>query len=269
MKLWLNGALLNEEEARIAPSDRGFLLGDGLFETMAAEAGRVPELKRHYQRLCAGAALLRLPVTLSRDALAEAVSEVLRANALASAALRFTLTRGAGPRGLLPPADISPTLLLTAAPLPPPGGAVRLLTSTIRRDEDSPLSAIKSLNYLPNVLARMEAAERGADDALLLNRAGRVAETSAASLFVRLRGQWLTPPVADGALPGIRRAMLLEAGKVCEARVTLTDLNDAEALCIGNVLSLRPVTSLDGRAFPQVTKDELDDGDLSAEAKPR
>ncbi|WP_297369282.1 aminotransferase class IV [Acidocella sp.] len=251
MKLWLNGALVTAESAHIDPADRGFLLGDGLFETMAAQAGGVPELARHYQRLCAGAALLRLPVPLSFDALERAARALLHGNRLSSAALRLTVTRGPGPRGLLPPANPAPTLLLTAAPLPPPSGPVRLVTSTLRRDETSPLSQIKTLNYLPGVLARLEAAERGADDAVLLNHAGRVAETSAASLFVKRGGRWLTPPVTEGALPGVCRAVLLERGQVTEAPLTLAELASAEAICLGNALSLRGVAALDGTPLPE------------------
>jgi branched-chain amino acid aminotransferase len=252
MMLWLNGTLCPANEARIDPADRGFLLGDGLFETMAAHGRAVPELARHYARLCAGAEMLRIPVPITREALAGAVHDVLAANGLMDAMLRLTLTRGVGPRGLLPPSEPNPTLLLTAAPLLSPSGPLRLVTSSIRRDEDSPLSAIKSLNYLPGVLARMEAAERGADDALLLNRAGRVAETSIANLFVRLGGVWLTPPVAEGALPGIRRACLLDAGKLREAAITVEELRQAEAVCAGNALSLRPVTVIDGYSLPSL-----------------
>lgn len=252
MTLWLNGALRRASEARIDPADRGFLLGDGLFETMAAHGRAVPELARHYARLCAGAELLRIPVPLTRPELAVAIHDLLAANGLHDAALRLTLTRGVGPRGLLPPGNPTPTLLLTAAALPPLGGPLRLITSTIRRDEDSPLSAIKSLNYLPGVLARMEAAERGADDALLLNRAGRVAETSIANLFVRLRGEWVTPPVSEGALPGIRRACLLDAGKLREAAITVEELREAEAVCAGNALSLRPVAAIDDYSLPSL-----------------
>jgi branched-chain amino acid aminotransferase len=252
MTVWLNGALRSAGEARIDPADRGFLLGDGLFETMAAHAGAVPELARHYVRLCAGAALLRIPVPLTREELAVAIHDLLAAKGLVDAALRLTLTRGPGPRGLLPPSGPNPTLLLTAAPLPPPGGPLRLVTSRIRRDEDSPLSAIKSLNYLPGVLARIEAAEREADDALLLNRAGRVAETSIANLFVRLHGEWITPPVSEGALPGIRRACLLDAGKLREAAITVEELRQAEAVCAGNALSLRPIASIDGYSLPSL-----------------
>ena len=248
--LWLNFALLPAQTARIDPADRGLLLGDGLFETMAARDGTVPELARHFARLSAGAALLRLPVPITLEALDDACRALLAANGLQTAALRLTLTRGPGPRGVLPPARPTPTLLLTTGPLPP-GGPLRLITASIRRDETSPLSAVKTLNYLPGIVARIEAAEAGADDALLLNRQGLVAETSGATIFVRRGGLWFTPLVADGALPGILRATLLEAGRVREAPLSLPQLWHAEAIFAGNALSLRPVIALDGRPIPE------------------
>jgi branched-chain amino acid aminotransferase len=125
-----------------------------------------------------------------------------------------------------------------------------VIARSVRRDEDSPLSALKTLNYLPNILARIEAAERGADDAILLNRAGRVAETTIGNVFVHISGAWVTPPVEDGALPGIRRAKLIEAGKLREARISGADIDAATGICIGNVLSLRRVTRLGNREVP-------------------
>lgn len=255
--LWLNGELLATEAARIDPSDRGFLLGDGLFETMAAHDGGVPELARHYARLAHGAQLLRLPLPLSQTALEETCRALLTANNMAEAALRLTLTRGPAPRGLAPPPKTTPTLLITAAPLPAPAGPLHLITASIRRDETSPLSALKTLNYLPGVLARIEAEEQGADDALLLNRQGFVAETSAANLFVSLNGQWYTPPVEDGALPGIRRAALLEARRVQEMPLAPAQLVHADAIFAGNALSLRAVASLDGHEIPQLPASAL------------
>jgi branched-chain amino acid aminotransferase len=255
--LWLNGALLPAADARIDPADRGLLLGDGLFETMAARNGQVPELPRHYARLINGAAVLRIPVPLTLPALDTACRNLLTANARQTAVIRLTLTRGPGPRGLVPPTHPTPTILISTAPLPPPGGPLRLITASIRRDEMSPLSALKTLNYLPGVLARIEAAEQGADDALVLNRQGFVAETSAANLFVRLNGSWFTPPIADGALPGIFRGKLLETGRVREARLTPAQLLQSEAIFAGNTLSLRPVADIDGRPIPQADPTEL------------
>jgi len=255
--LWLNGKLLTADNARIDPADRGFLLGDGLFETMAAHDGAVPELPRHFARLMSGASMLRLPMPLNLAALDGCCRALLAANGMTDAALRLTLTRGPAPRGLAPPVKTIPTLLITAAPLPANGGPLRLMTASVRRDETSPLSALKTLNYLPGVLARIEAAEQGADDALLLNNKGFVAETSAASLFVRLGGLWLTPAVEDGALPGICRARLLEAGRVQEAPLAPMQLRAAEAIFAGNALSLRPVVEIDGHMIPHGDPAEL------------
>ena len=259
MKLWLNGKILPSATACIDPADRGLLLGDGVFETMAVKDSTVADLDRHYARLTAGAALLRLVVPLSAASLAAAISELLTENALTASVVRLTLTRGPGARGLLPPSPPQiPTILLTTAPPPPSGGPVRLITSTIRRDETSPLSAVKSLNYLPGVLARLEAAEQGADDAVLLNHAGHVAEASAATLFACLNGIWFTPPIRDGALPGICRAKLLDVGCVHERTLTRTDINRAEAISLGNVLGLKPVLALDGRVLPSLATPESD-----------
>jgi branched-chain amino acid aminotransferase len=255
--LWLNGEILPGEAARIDPADRGLMLGDGLFETMAVRDGGVPELARHYARLAAGASYLRIPLPLGLPALEESCRALLAANGMREAALRLTLTRGPGPRGVAPPAHPTPTLLITAAPPAAPGGPLRLVTASLRRDEASPLSALKTLNYLPNVLARIEAAEQSADDALLLNRQGFVAETTAANLFVRLGGQWVTPPVADGALPGIRRAMLLEAGRVEEMTLAPGQFLRAEAAFAGNALGLRAVAALDGHEIPQLPPSAL------------
>ena len=246
--LWLNGALVEEEQARIAPTDRGLLLGDGLFETMRVEDGTPLRLDRHLARLRAGAAVLDLPVPLDDTALAAAITDLLAARGLDRASLRLTLTRGTGPRGLLPPAEPSPTLLITVAPLPPPLPPARVVVArTTRRNEHSPLSRVKSLSYLDGVLARQEAARRGADDALLLNTAGRLAEASAANLFLVLDGALVTPPLAEGALPGVMRAAVIEALPVTERPVTLADLARAEELFLTSSLGVRPVLAVDGR----------------------
>jgi branched-chain amino acid aminotransferase len=247
--MWLNGGVVAAAQARIDPADRGLLLGDGIFETIAVRDSHPRDLDRHFARLSAGAALLRLPMPFDASQMEAASHAVLAANGLTQGALRITLTRGAGPRGVLPAAGMAPTLMITAASMPPISGTLSaIIAQHIRRDETSPLSAIKSLNYLPNILARIEAAERGADDALLLNQAGRLAEASAGNLFVLRDGVWLTPLVAEGALPGVRRARLLAAGMLRETRIELTDLDAAAAICIGNVLGLRAVVTLNARA---------------------
>ena len=245
--IWLNGALVSAETARIDLADRGLLLGDGLFETLRVAASQPRQAARHLARLHAGARLLRLDLP-EADELHQALAAVITARELAEGTLRLTVTRGPGPRGVLPPHPQRPTVLVTAAPLAPPAGPADVIVArNIARDENSPLSRIKSLNYLPSILARIEADERGAADALLLNQTGTLAESSAATVLLHRKGEWLTPRLEDGALPGIRRAVLLEAGLVRETVLPVTWLFEAEALCLGNALSLRPVRSVDGQ----------------------
>ncbi|WP_454917548.1 aminotransferase class IV [Xanthobacter sediminis] len=248
MKLYLNGALLEAAEARIAPGDRGFTLGDGLFETLRVRDGAILRLEAHLGRLAHGAQVLGLP--LPGLDLAGALEATRAANGLSDAVLRLTVTRGEGPRGVLPPAAPSPTVLVTAAPMAPPAPPVRLIiASRTRRNERSPLSGVKSLNYLDNILARQEAAAAVADDAVLLNTRDLVAETSIANVFAVIDGRLLTPPLADGALPGVMRAAVL-ALEGDERSLTPADLGRAEEIFLTSSLGLRPVAALAGRPLP-------------------
>jgi branched-chain amino acid aminotransferase len=246
MKLWLNGALQAAESARIDPADRGFTLGDGVFETICVNAGQPLRLAQHLARFRAGAATLEISPVYDEAAITAAIAEVIAANHLQNAALRLTLSRGPAPRGLLPVFDQTPTLLITAADLPPPKPPARAIicTSTCR-NEASPLSRIKSLNYLDSILALQEARRRGADEAILLNSQGRIAEASAANIFLIIQGNIRTPPVADGALPGIMRAALIARFGVIEASLTLADLRAAQAVFLSTALGLRAVASID------------------------
>ncbi|AIB15500.1 2-keto-4-methylthiobutyrate aminotransferase (plasmid) [Azospirillum argentinense] len=245
--VWLNGRLLSAEEARIDPADRGFTLGDGLFETIRVAGGTACHLDRHLARLADSAALLGLP--LPHDAAALAAAEALiAAQGCVEGVLRITLTRGTGARGVLPPVDAVPTLLMTLAPAPPPAGPVEAVIARVtRRNEHSPLSRVKSLNYLDSILARQEAATRGAGEALLLNSAGRLAESSVANLFIVRDGRLLTPPVTEGALPGIRRALILERGDASEAPLSVADLLGAGEAFLTNSLGVRPLLRVDGQ----------------------
>ncbi|ATU74028.1 Putative branched-chain-amino-acid aminotransferase [Gluconacetobacter sp. SXCC-1] len=248
LPVWLDGRVLAASQARIDPADRGFLLGDGVFETMRVAGGRVCHFARHMDRLARGAAVLHMPPP-DMAVLSAGVDALLGACALVSGSLRLTLTRGTGPRGLLPPAPVVPTCLITATAGMPPSTPVRLVTSTHRRDAAGVLSRIKSLNYLPSILARMEAAAQGADDALLLNHAGHVAETSASTLVACMGGQLVTPPVSDGALPGTVRGVLVDAGMVRVGRIEAAGLHEAQALFVLNSLGVREVVALDGHAL--------------------
>lgn len=248
MKLWLGTGLVEEDVAGVSPLDRGFTLGDGLFETLRVKGGRVLRLDAHLARLAAGARVLGLP--LPAFDFAGALRATAQANTLAEGVLRLTLTRGTGPRGVLPPAHPAPTLVITAAPLAPPTPPARLsVAEGTRRNDRSPLARVKSLNYLDNILARQEAAGRGTDDAVLLNTRDRVAETSIANLFAVLGGELVTPPVSDGVLPGVMRAAVLAEG-ARERSITPAELATASEIFLTSALGLRSVRSLRGRELP-------------------
>ncbi len=247
MLIHLNGALVSAAEARVDPADRGLTLGDGLFETIRARGGRPLRLAAHCARLRAGAEVLDLPVPVSDEALGRALEETLKANAVTDGVLRLTLTRGPGPRGLLPPPQPRPTLLITAAAEASSPSPIRaVIATTTRRNEHSPLSRCKCINYLDNILARLEAAKRGADDALLLNTAGRLAGTTMANLFLVIDGVVVTPPVADGALPGVIRAEVVKAAGAEERSLKPEDLARASEAFVTNCLGIRAVVSVDG-----------------------
>ena len=221
MKLWLGTGLVAQEDAHLSPFDRGFTLGDGLFETMRVRQGAVLRLKAHLARLATGAGVLGLP--LPALDLAAALAATAEANALTEGALRLTLSRGTGPRGVLPPAEPNPTLVITAAPLPAPAPPARLVIAQgTRRNDRSPLAQVKSLNYLDNILARQEAARRGADDAVLLNT-----------------------PLSEGVLPGIMRAAVLADG-AGERPLTAEDLSRADEIFLTSALGIRSVAALEG-----------------------
>ncbi len=253
--LWLNGAIRDAAGSCIAADDRGFTLGDGVFETLRVQAGQVLRHEAHLRRLREGAAVLGIPVPHGDEALAQAMDATLAANGIRDGSLRLTLSRGPAPRGLATPASLDPTLLIVAAPSPsaaaPPGdGRAHVVVATVtRRNEWSALSRIKSLSYLDSVLARREAERAGADDAILLNTQGRAAEATGANLVVLLDGALLTPPVEDGALPGIARGVLIGAGLVGVASLGREALRDAEAMFLCNSLGIRGIASLDGRAL--------------------
>ena len=248
MTCWLNGAVLPADDARIDPADRGYTLGDGVFETVRLAGGQPAHLHRHLRRLRDGAALLEIPLPWSDVALAAAFVTTAAANGVQDGVARLTLSRGPASRGVLPPASSRPTTLITAGAIPGTSQEVRAILCTVtRRNEASPLSRIKSLNYLDGMLARMEANRCCADDALLLNTRGMLAEASAANLIMLSGGRLMTPPVTDGALPGIMRELLIERCGMIETPLRPEMLFRAEAVFLSSSLGLRSITTLDGR----------------------
>ncbi len=251
--IYFNGKILPTESIRIDPTDRGFLLGDGLFETMRVYQGKVFGLREHWNRLKIGAEFLHIPLPLSEVELASIILDLLRQNNLLKddASLRLTVTRGPAPRGLLPPGEFKPTIMLTAFPFSAHHNAARLIIASTRRNELSPTANIKSLNYLDNILAKMEATQAGETDAALLNSKGNVSETCAANIFiVTQKSIILTPRLQDGALPGITRQLVIrlarELNLIVEERVvTIDDLKQAEEIFLTNsLIEIQPVSSI-------------------------
>jgi branched-chain amino acid aminotransferase len=249
--VWLDGALLPAGLARIDPGDRGFTLGDGLFETIRAESGIPRHLPLHLARLRSGAARLNIGISLDDRGLEAALVNTLAANRLTDqAVLRLTLSRGPGARGIAPPTHPKPTLLITAATFTePPATVTAIICRSTRRNERSPLAAIKSLNVLDAIIARHEAGKQAAEDAILLNTKDDLAEATGSNIFLLMDGRWLTPRVQDGALPGTLRARILACNAASEARLTEADLLSARSICLGNALGVRAVSALDGRGI--------------------
>lgn len=257
MIAFFNGRFLPEAEAVVPISDRGFLYGDGLFETLRVSRSRPLWWTRHAARLQTGAELLRITLPWSCDELRRFALELIKKNALPECLLRITVSRGSGPRGYSIKGACTPTLALTLHPLPAPPASIRMATATIRVAIHDPLSAIKSANKLTQILARSEAEERGADEALLLNIEGDVAEAASSNVFWITNGTIGTPPVHEGALAGVTREMLLE---LCRLRQTPTmeqQISRAQLLGMDGVFltnsatGIVPVSEIDAQKLKQ------------------
>lgn len=254
--VYLNGSLLPRSQASISALDYGFLYGFGLFETMRAYTGHVFRLDRHLNRLAHSAEILGIPA--ETPALKDAVMETLHANNLSDARIRITVSIGEG--GMVPdPGTCSqPTVLVTAAEYKPYPEEVyqrgfRAIVSSIRRNSQSPLSRLKSASYLESMLARQEAREAGADEAICLNEKGLLAEASMCNVFLVADSTIKTPGQESGILPGITREVVLELAsqlsiKTGEQDITLDELLQAqEAFLTNSVMEVMPLIEIDGK----------------------
>ena len=252
--LWSDGRLVEGGTLPFAMADRGLLLGDGVFDTALAVQGRVAFEAAHVDRLTAAAAALGFSIERAR------IVEAMRALAGTAplAAIRTTLTRGPGPRGLAPPPEPAPFLFGSAAPARAAlfFAPLRLALTRTARNDTSPTARLKTLGYLDAVLAARDAQAQGFDEALFLNTRGRVACAGTGNLVAILAGTLVTPPLEEGVLPGIVRAELLariapSLGIAVEERPLLpSDLEAAEALFVTNSLRLlAPVAALGARDY--------------------
>jgi len=272
--IWLDGQLVDGRGPHLSVTDRGFQLGDGLFETARARRGIVIELDEHLERLRAGCAVLGLNLSAGDDQLAEGIAELLAAEGMAGtgagagapvgdAAIRITVSRGPlERRGLLPLGfeDLVATIVVQAWPYVATAPellerGVRAVTSSIRRDPSSPLAGVKTTSRADYVYARLEAARAAADDALFLTLDGRLSEATAANLFVIAGTTLATPPLSAAILAGTTRTWLLAHAEQLGLTLAEVDLRPAELLAAdeafltGSVAGIVPLVALDGQAI--------------------
>lgn len=268
--LWIDGRVEPVDGPHLSAFDRGFQLGDGVFETLRARAGNLTEIDEHLARLRRSAEGLGIDLPSDAEERIEAgVRALLAADRMhgpdGDASVRITVSRGAFfERGLLPPAEeVDPTIVIQAWPVtPPPSGhlehGLRLVTSAVRRDPANPLMPLKTTSRADYVYARIEARRADADDALFLTIDGAVSESTSANIFIVRRQpdgtpQLATPSLECAILPGTTRSWLLAWGdrvglSPVEVRLTPADLADAdEAFISASVAGVLPVTSFDGR----------------------
>ncbi|MDQ7857277.1 MAG: branched-chain-amino-acid transaminase [Armatimonadota bacterium] len=257
--VYVNGRITTREEAAVPVYDHGYLYGDGIFEGIRVYGGRIFKLEEHLDRLYESARHILLEIPLARDEMRRAILETVRASGLRDAYIRPVVSRGPGDLGLDPRKCARPTvvIIVDAIQLYPAEAyarGLRLITAAVRRPAPDALDGrIKSLNYLNNILARIEANRAGADEALLLTRDGYVCECSADNLFVVTRGEVWTPPPHLGLLRGVTRdtvlALAREAGLPAAERVfTLHDVYTAdECFLTGTGAEVGPVVEVDGR----------------------
>lgn len=258
--IWMNGRITDPAEARVSIFDHGLLYGDGVFEGIRFYEGRPFRLEAHLARLERSAGAIELPLPYSRDALRTAIDAVVARTGAPDGYLRLLLTRGEGDLGLDPGSCKRPTTIVAAAPLrvfdSAGAGVAVIVASTRQAPADVVDPRIKSLNYLNRLLARLEAARAGADEAFMLNARGHLAEGTTDNVFVVREGTLLTPPASDGALEGITRDAVLglanELGiPAREASLGTYDLRAAdEAFLVGTGAGLVAIQRIDGRALP-------------------
>ena len=261
MKIHIDGKYYDERNARISVFDHGLLYGDGIFEGIRAYNGRVFKLKEHIDRLFCSAKSILLNIPMAPADLMTATIETCRRNRIRDGYIRLVVTRGVGTLGLNPRGCKNPSVVIIAGKIQlyPPElyqRGMEIVTVPTTRNLHSALNpAIKSLNYLNNILAKIEANIAGCEEAIMLNAEGFVAECTGDNLFIVKDGHLLTPPLAAGALYGITRRVVMDLAGQCgvevhEMNLTRHDLFNAdECFVTGSAAELMPVVKIDGRVI--------------------
>ena len=258
--VYIDGRFVPESEAKISVFDHGFLYGDGVFEGIRAYDGRVFRLREHIDRLYDSARAINLEIPLSKEEFENVILETLRRNGLRDAYIRPIVSRGVGDLGLDPRKCKKPTVIVITKPWGKLYGdlysrGLKAVTVAVRRNSFDALPPnIKSLNYLNNVLAKIEANVKGGDEAIFLDRNGYVSEGSGDNIFVVKRGKITTPPTINN-LRGITREVVIEIIQrlgipFCEANLGLYDLYTADEVFVtGTAAEVAPIVEIDGRVI--------------------
>lgn len=261
MKVYLNGDMVDQADAKVSVFDHGFLYGDGIFEGIRLYDGNVFKLDEHLERLEFSARAIMLNLPWSRAEVAEAVCETCRANGLTNGYIRLIVTRGEGTLGLSPKSCAHPQMIIIADqiqlyPKEFYTNGLKVITVATRRLSPAALPPmIKSLNYLNNILAKIEAGNLGYVEAFMLNEQGYVAECTGDNVFIVQHGKVFTPPVNAGSLTGITRGAVIDIVKsmgleLVETNLTRYDLWIAqECFLTGTAAEVVPVVEIDGRVI--------------------
>jgi branched-chain amino acid aminotransferase len=252
--VFLNGQFLPEADAVVPVNDRGFLLGDGLFETLRVVNGKPFRMSQHLERMTRGADFLKIKPPFTPKELEKSAAQLIEQNKMPDAILRVTLTRGPGARGYSSKGAERPTLVMALhpAPLREKAGECNLITSSFRIPASDVLASFKTTSKLMHVMARAEAVEKGADEALLVNTSGEVAETAGGNIFWVYQDKICTVPTGRGVLPGITRAIVLgicqTLGLPTNKRVIKPEVlrNSAGIFITQSALGIVPVATFDG-----------------------
>lgn len=252
MLAYVNGQFVPTDRPALAVNDRSFLYGDGLFETIRITNGQPFLWREHLERLQHGAEFLKIPLPASFAEIQHATRHLLTQNDTPEGVVRIHLSRGPSERGYALPQNATPTLVITTHKSAHTAKTTAtLITSTIRILADDPLTQHKTANRLPNILARQQADDAGANEALILNHRNEIAEASAANIFILSENQLITPPLNSGALAGVTRAFLLKIAPdhnlaPAESAITRPDLHSADAVFLtSSHWLITPVTQLD------------------------
>jgi branched-chain amino acid aminotransferase len=259
LKVWIDGKLYDKADAKVSVYDHGLLYGDGVFEGIRVYNGRIFECAAHIDRLWFSARAIRLNIPISREQMCAAIEETVRANGFKDCYVRAVVTRGPGDLGINPQKSPRPSVfiitdLISVYPKEMYEKGIPIICSSVIRNHPNALSArIKSLNYLNNILAKIEANDAGVSEAVMLNHEGYVSECTADNIFIVRGGEVQTPAVAEGILEGVTRAVMLKLCKrlnmpCVEKRLERHDLYIAdECFLTGTGAEVIPVSKIDGR----------------------